>query len=234
MATERDVSGGNDLEQHIIKRLTFENLEQRGILGGLEKGQIPPPDQYQEFFSWYSKSDFLKKVTEGIRGSRAELIGSVFENIAFIGMAVKSGKTVLSPRETVGVFGKLFPSVQRHLFPFGRESLHGIYVPDGLIIDGEGNIESELEYTCARNPDHSIYEKRIIALRRRIRYMRDKGFTESTNFLLVVPRPHRDSADPYKSIPDITLAELPFDRRVFAQFVNPLADAVSLRRGSWR
>lgn len=212
--------------------LFTSNVEQRRILSMVKEGQIVPED-WGNLFDWYAQSEMFKKVIEsddgnslvslnGNNGSKREhdFAGRVFEDIAFIYVAVKFAKhIVLSPKETLDVFKRMYPDPEIINFSPFETTIAGVSVPDGLVVDREtGKVLKILEFSLDKNADRIAGKVRTI-LQGRERLNKEFG---GSTFLFVMPQTfpvHQSIKDNRASV---SSHQLPFNRKDFGGYINYL------------
>ncbi|MEK7450420.1 MAG: hypothetical protein AAB662_00600 [Patescibacteria group bacterium] len=221
-----------DLRRLLSEReeLLASNVEQRRVLSMIKEGQIVP-ENWRSLFDWYAQSEMFKKVIESNNGNspvslngnthrklRSDFSGRIFEDIAFIYAAVKFAEhIVLSPKETLVVFKRIYPDRKITNFPFGKESIAGVSVPDGLVVDGKtGKVLKILEFSLDRKVNRFAGKIRTILQGK-------EGLTEEfggSTFLFVIPQ----TFPLPKSIEDnrasVSSYQVPFSHRNFASLVH--------------
>lgn len=212
------------------ENLLISNAEQKRVLSMVKDGQIIP-DKWRELFSWYAKSDMFRAVLRSKDSDslvsldvnenfkpKDDFAGRVFEDIAFIYAAVKFAKyIVLSPKETLDVFSGIYSGARIVNFPFGKESIAGVSVPDGLVIDPKtGKVLKILEFSLVKRED-SIGRKISRFKQRRRKLNRDFG---GSTLLFVMPQTNPVSEQIRNNGASVSLYQLPFSRRLFRNFVN--------------
>lgn len=188
------------------------NLGQKALLSRIN--EIPLRDVWG-LFSWYEKSEAFAGMVD-IGGNRSDFAGKVFEDVAFIHTALGFPyQAVLSPLETKEVFNVLYPNAATIKFSF-TESLNGVYLPDGLIVDiGSGIITNSLEYTTA-GLNERFFEK-IHAFEARKKYLKDLA---DANLTIVVPNGAIGDFDAVRGRNGIEVIELPFGRTIFRRAID--------------
>lgn len=86
------------------------------------------------------------------------LAGKTYQEITYFYLSRQQipSRTLISPKRTLFLYGRLYPNRVIKENPLGLDSINGISVPDGLIINvhnGTGRIEAVCEYTS-----HGDYE----------------------------------------------------------------------------
>lgn len=88
-----------------------------------------------------------------------ELKGSLFEAVAFpyLRSTVANDDAIYSDNQTFQFYKKLFPKAEESHFPFGKSTLKGISVPDGLrFISDSDEVRCVYEYTLRRHDNGSM------------------------------------------------------------------------------
>lgn len=212
------------------RELLTSNVEQRRILSMVKEGQIQLGN-WRSLFDWYARSEMFKKVIESNNGNspvslngnkyrklRSDFGGRVFEDIAFVYAAVKFAEhIVLSPKETLDVFKRTYHGRRITNFPFGKESIVGVSVPDGLVVDVKtGEVLKILEFSLDRKVNR--FAGKIRTILRGIEKL--NGEFEGSTFLFVMPQIYPVPQSIKDNGTSVSLYQVPFSHRNFASFVH--------------
>lgn len=101
----------------------------------------------------FSDTELLDSTYQAGKDFRINMQGRLFELLSYAVLSAWQPKdrVVLSPKDTVEFFGKLYPRHRKISTPGGHGTIGGVYVPDGLILkigqDGTPQVHRVLEYT---------------------------------------------------------------------------------------
>lgn len=181
-----------------------------------------------------AKYEFTKARTDKeCEEYKSNFVGKFYQDFTYCIMAAKEypNRIVLSPELTVDLFSILYPRLHVTDHPFGMQSIEGISVPDGLIIEGDikdpkitGFLESTvISYWSER------YGKKYIAYGQSITNLSDRYpniFSYDINIIFAIPSPI--SPGGYKILPsvgeyeNVDLQLLNFNHLDFGKFVNSI------------
>lgn len=147
---------------------------------------------------------------------RKKFAGKLYQDMVYIFLAENQPEyyTIWSPEETLKFYKKLYPNaaVAEHIF--GLSSLHGITVPDGLLIKNDkcsGKIVSVCEYTLAGS--EKIFENKFEGME--INQKHFPKLFDDASLTFVLPKGHHPSI--LKS-GEINIIEMPITYKQFRYF----------------
>ncbi len=173
-----------------IDRTPNPNFDFATMLNGYIEGKqqlmvdgdtkLPKNPSRKALIDFYKKTELFKRTyAEAVRYAldpsvvaiepalRGDLVGKVFSDMAFIWLrsSLPPEQTILSQRQTLNLWSKMYPRVPEIKHPFGGTSLAGITVPDGVVverIEGVPKIIQVCEYKAsgiraAREIDYRSY-----------------------------------------------------------------------------
>lgn len=168
----------------------------------------------------YNDGNFGRETRESLR---MKMAGSIFEYIAYRCMEEEMENTdtgvLLSPSRTFEFFKHLYPFYFEASDVFGKKTIMGISVPDGLLVD----TSNEDEYTLPKTYEYtSAREERIFQDKYNFFLRMKKNLPqvfENASLVFVVPK--FSSRLPNVGRSNIVkFEELPFDHFQFSEFLN--------------
>lgn len=94
---------------------------------------------------------FAPHTQEDLNWLRDHFAGKMFQDIAFTSCALSQPQDciLLSPEKTLEFWEKLYPKNRVIKSPFGLDSIEGISVPDGMVVNEQNDISEAYEYTLS-------------------------------------------------------------------------------------
>ncbi len=113
-----------------------ENPSRKALLDFYKK-----TDLFKQTYAYAAKYALNPSVLAQDQDLRSDFVGKVFSDLAFIWLnfSLPSNQTILSQDQTLVLWSKMYPHVQRIEHPFGTASLAGITVPDGVVVERNGD-----------------------------------------------------------------------------------------------
>lgn len=171
---------------------------------------------YQEAMRFH----YLPRREEELQEFRSRFAGRIFHDLAQISTSAKlsNSRILLSPERTLKFYGDLYSGARRTRHSFGFDSLVGISVPDGLIVEKE-NDKVQIVAVC----EYTLHGDEQSLRRKHDRFGREKKdfpglFAEDAHLLFVVPR--KTKLRHQGILGSSQFQELPFTHSQFRDFLN--------------
>lgn len=234
MAAEirRDIVTAREADKRLRKILEY--VPQVPDKDGTLDDKVKLFDRFIEaggFYPIYMRTmhDLARPMTdENIVNFEKRFAALLYERLAYFYMQHRDIGPVLSPEDTRDFFQWLHPGAIMRRDNFGFDSLMGITVPDGLVLEEQRGLYRPIlvcEYTCSSDP--AYFAAKFDAFNIQGRKI-SEVFGESQQ-LLVVPQ----GLDPAKIVqhPDFAVEFAPFNRRDLRKFADELFSATVPERG---
>jgi len=207
----------------------------------LQTGEFPNEsiDTGEALLDWFKGTDRFREIYqqavdylhEHITDERYEefekhFIGRLYQELAFAYLALKETSGVLlSPERTLIFYQELYPDADRLEHIFGLDSLEGISVPDGLLIDevwGVEHISEVWEYGLNCNSGYRGKKHREF----QDNSEHQSGILDSATLLFIRPRKilQRNSPGEEFTPSEFDFDYLPFTYRQFVDFFRDIHD----------
>lgn len=146
-----------------------EELEEQSLLTSLDSGK--------SILSWFEESDSFRQIyeqameyhlmphtDEKLGQFRRRFAGRLYEDLAFsfLTSIEYPSRIVLSPKRTLAFYQRLYLDSDVIEEGFGLDSLEGIFVPDGLVVEEQGSVERIVavsEYTV--RGDEGYFKRKL-------------------------------------------------------------------------
>lgn len=233
METDREGSGlGVEVATIEKPRSLGKSLRKLYFLQAMELGkfrkQISDPQDIEALSDCYIKSSGfseLKKETQEKNINIHRLRGRVFEDLAFLDFALSqtNSEILLSLKRTRRFFKEIFPEAIDEAHPVGQDSLHGISLPDGILVRKDGLIIALVEYTLHAPKDvleETIKHKSFMKLKE----SHPNLFIPNAKFILVLPKIDEKEKIPVEILQDqyerLEIEHVPFSRSEISIFLE--------------
>ena len=196
---------GDDLFNSFAKSKIFEDFY-NDCYQRIESGSIVEPDP--------TKNIFL------------EFLGRIYREMVYFYLSAKQpdSRILLSAEKSLKFYEALYPGSELIMENFGLDSLMGISVPGGLVVETNNGLEKIVEVNeySFLNPRQDFIEhmKKKVKSLNVSRHKYPEFFSDALQFLYI---PQAEYTFNQKSISialhkKIGLEKMPFDRRKFAEF----------------
>jgi len=173
-------------------------------------------DRFKEVYKEASKFELTPKTDEERDGNRGYLAGRTFQDLAYFYLVKReiaegSSRVILSPEQTLEFWKSIFPKRKVAQNPFSTNSIMGIHVPDGMIIDPvDQRVIALCEYSLTNN--HESIRKRTLGIALAKNDIPEIG--TGARFVMVTPKSYQigNGFDEY--------IKLPFGHSQYRDFVN--------------
>lgn len=148
--------------------------------------------------------------------SRSDFTGRAFQEIAYdyMNSTVLPNQVLLNPSRTLAFYTDLYSTNEVIAHCFDLDSLQGISVPDGLLVDAsldEPAVAAVVEYTTAKADDYFL--KKCCHLQK-VKIEKPDFFSDA-KLIFVTPK-----YSPRRSQPDIQFLQTPFTRKQLKEFLD--------------
>ncbi len=152
---------------------------------------------------------------------RRDFSGLFFEGMAYMYLQ-QSGimedshgpLTLLSPENTLQFYSNLFSEAPGSVHRTGRESLHGVVVPDGILASGDGYVHAVLEYTAHGGKQY--FEDKINGFTQIKNLDKLKGVFDGSQLIFVTPTFSNNKPR------GVEVREMPFTHKQLRDFINDI------------
>ena len=177
--------------------------------------------RFQEVYGEAVAYNLISHTDDEFHSFERELAGRLFQDLAYSVLAGRNypSAIVLSPEKTLEFYRALYPSRRLNKENFGLDSLLGITVPDGLIVQEQGgfmHIAAVCEYTLMR--DYYYFSSKYDGFESHSE--KNKRLLGGSCLRFVVP-----NDEPFPAIARYTGVEfmgMPFNRWQFGKFMEYL------------
>ncbi len=164
----------------------------------------------------------LPHTDQELKEFRRRFAGKLFQEIVYTYLAERQFPygVLLSPERTLEFYSRLYPTKPRIKKILGLDSLIDKYVPDGLLIEGFGDVEKIVilfEYTLTG--DRLSFESTYKGFNKSKKDSLD-FFTEAS--LTFVTPENSESPTRFTNDKHIYTYEMPFSRKQFRDFIDSL------------
>ncbi len=182
-------------------------------------------DPFRRAFVDFSNHILGPHTAEDEKDFNGELSGRIFAELAriYLSARVKRRDVIISPKRTKDFCDLVDPGHELMEHPVSGDSLNGVHVPDGLVVNS-GRIRAICEYTVIAQRDFGDY---ALAKYDGLRQAKDAfpQYFADARLLFVLPGPR--TGDPKDVLPnelrkgrEIQVEKLNFDRELFGHYVN--------------